>query len=138
MDDLAAQTTIEYGVVRNSHNQRFFETSRIPIFAKMWAFMRSRNSLVDNVTEGVERAMKGSYAFIGDSIILDYYATKKPCNTLTTVGGLVECQLLPSYKHTNIQTYVHYTPIHIHASNIYIHTYIHTYIHKYIHTHTCI
>ena len=64
----------------------FFQMSRVPTYAKMWAFMQRHDTLVENMTEGIRRAKQGGYAYIGDSEMLEYYTKQRPCNTLTTVG----------------------------------------------------
>ena len=86
LEDLAAQTTIKYGCMRDSHTMAFFQMSRVPTYAKMWAFMVRHDTLVENVTEGIRRARQGGYAFISDSTVLEYHAQEKPCNSLTTIG----------------------------------------------------
>ena len=86
LEDLAAQSTIKYGCVKNSHTMEFFQMSRVPTYAKMWEFMMHHDTLVENVTEGVRRARQGGYAFISDSTGLEYHAKQKPCNSLTTIG----------------------------------------------------
>ena len=86
LEDLAAQTTIKYGCTKDSHTMAFFQLSRVPTYAKMWAFMQRHDTLVDNVTEGIRRAKQGGYAYISDSEVLEFYTKQKPCNTLTTIG----------------------------------------------------
>lgn len=86
LEDLAAQTKIKYGCAKDSHTMAFFQMSRVPTYAKMWAFMKRHDTLVENVTEGIRRARKGGYAFISESAVLDYYTEQRPCNTLTTIG----------------------------------------------------
>lgn len=67
----------------------FFQMSRVPTYAKMWAFMMRHGTLVENVTEGIRRASQGGYAYIGDSSVLEYHTKQKPCNSLTTIGRYV-------------------------------------------------
>lgn len=86
LEDLAAQTKIKYGCAKDSHTMAFFQMSRVPTYAKMWAFMKRHDTFVENVTEGIKRARKGGYAFISESAVLDYYTEQRPCNTLTTIG----------------------------------------------------
>lgn len=86
LEDLAAQTKIKYGCAKDSHTMAFFQMSRVPTYAKMWAFMKRHDTLVENVTEGIRRVRKGGYAFISESAVLDYYTEQRPCNTLTTIG----------------------------------------------------
>ena len=86
LEDLASQTKIKYGCIKDSHIMTFFQMSHVPVHAKMWAFMQRHDTLVKNMTEGIQRAKEGGYAFIGESEMLEYYTKQKPCDTLTTIG----------------------------------------------------
>ena len=86
LEDLASQTKIKYGCIKDSHIMTFFQMSHVPVHAKMWAFMQRHDTLVKNMTEGIQRAKEGGYAFIGESEMLEYYTKQKPCDTLTTTG----------------------------------------------------
>ena len=86
LEDLASQTKIKYGCIKDSHIMTFFQMSHVPAHAKMWAFMQRHDTLVKNMTEGIQRAKEGGYAFIGESEMLEYYTKQKPCDTLTTIG----------------------------------------------------
>ncbi|PWA20702.1 hypothetical protein CCH79_00011514 [Gambusia affinis] len=89
-DDIAKQTKIEYGVVRDGATMGFFKKSKVSTFEKMWAFMssRPRTSLVKSVEDGVQRVLKSDYALITESTTIDYI-TRRNCN-LTQVGGLID------------------------------------------------
>ncbi|XP_014890159.1 glutamate receptor ionotropic, kainate 3 isoform X2 [Poecilia latipinna] len=89
-DDIAKQTKIEYGVVRDGATMAFFKKSKVSTFEKMWAFMssRPRTSLVKSVEDGVQRVLKSDYALITESTTIDYI-TRRNCN-LTQVGGLID------------------------------------------------
>ena len=69
LEDLAAQTSIKYGCTKDSHTMAFFQMSRVPTYAKMWAFMQHHNTLVENVTEGIRRAKLELFSFKAKSIL---------------------------------------------------------------------
>ncbi len=59
-------------------------------YQKMWRYMESHNSetFVPSYEEGVSRVLNGSYAFLGESAMLDYLVQRN-CN-LTQIGGLLD------------------------------------------------
>ncbi|XP_034467292.1 glutamate receptor ionotropic, kainate 3 [Hippoglossus hippoglossus] len=89
-DDIAKQTKIEYGVVKDAATMSFFKKSKVSTFEKMWAFMSSRpsTSLVKSIEDGIQRVLKSDYALIMESTTIDYI-TRRNCN-LTQVGGLID------------------------------------------------
>uniref|UniRef100_A0A672KIY5 Glutamate receptor n=1 Tax=Sinocyclocheilus grahami TaxID=75366 RepID=A0A672KIY5_SINGR len=89
-DDLAKQTKIEYGVVKDGATMSFFKKSRVSTFEKMWAFMSSRQStsFVKSIEDGIQRVLKSDYALLMESTTIEY-VTRKNCN-LTQVGGIVD------------------------------------------------
>ncbi|XP_028936553.1 glutamate receptor ionotropic, kainate 3 isoform X3 [Ornithorhynchus anatinus] len=88
-DDLAKQTKIEYGAVKDGATMTFFKKSKISTFEKMWAFMSSKPSaLVKNNEEGVQRALTADYALLMESTAIEYI-TQRNCN-LTQIGGLID------------------------------------------------
>ncbi|XP_076008787.1 glutamate receptor ionotropic, kainate 3 [Genypterus blacodes] len=89
-DDIAKQTKIEYGVVRDGATMSFFRKSKVSTFEKMWAFMSSKpsTSLVKSIEDGIQRVLKSDYALIMESTTIDYI-TRRNCN-LTQVGGLID------------------------------------------------
>lgn len=55
----------------------------------MWSYMmNNRDVFVKNYSEGVDRVLKGNYAFLMESTMLDY-KVQRDCN-LTQVGGLLD------------------------------------------------
>uniref|UniRef100_A0A3Q3JEP5 Glutamate receptor n=1 Tax=Monopterus albus TaxID=43700 RepID=A0A3Q3JEP5_MONAL len=80
-DDIAKQTKIEYGVVRDGATMSFFKKSKVSTFEKMWAFMSSKpsTSLVKSIEEGIQRVLKSDYALIMESTTIDYI-TRRNCN----------------------------------------------------------
>uniref|UniRef100_UPI0035900637 glutamate receptor ionotropic, kainate 2-like n=1 Tax=Myxine glutinosa TaxID=7769 RepID=UPI0035900637 len=89
-DDLAKQTKIEYGAVRDGSTMAFFKKSKISTYEKMWAFMNSRakTAFVKSNEEGMQRVLSTNYAFLMESTTIEY-VTQKNCN-LTQVGGLLD------------------------------------------------
>ncbi|XP_041649846.1 glutamate receptor ionotropic, kainate 3 [Cheilinus undulatus] len=89
-DDIAKQTKIEYGVVKDGATMSFFKKSKVSTFEKMWAFMSSKpsTSLVKSIEDGIQRVLKSDYALIMESPTIDYI-TRRNCN-LTQVGGLID------------------------------------------------
>ncbi|MCJ8742461.1 hypothetical protein PDJAM_G00082400 [Pangasius djambal] len=89
-DDLAKQTRIEYGAVRDGSTMTFFKKSKISTYEKMWAFMSSRKNtaLVKNNREGITRVLTTDYALLMESTSIEYISQRN-CN-LTQVGGLID------------------------------------------------
>uniref|UniRef100_U3C153 Glutamate receptor n=1 Tax=Callithrix jacchus TaxID=9483 RepID=U3C153_CALJA len=89
-DDLAKQTKIEYGAVRDGSTMTFFKKSKISTYEKMWAFMSSRQqtALVRNSDEGIQRVLTTDYALLMESTSIEY-VTQRNCN-LTQIGGLID------------------------------------------------
>ncbi|XP_028612169.1 glutamate receptor ionotropic, kainate 1 isoform X7 [Grammomys surdaster] len=89
-DDLAKQTKIEYGAVRDGSTMTFFKKSKISTYEKMWAFMSSRqqSALVKNSDEGIQRVLTTDYALLMESTSIEY-VTQRNCN-LTQIGGLID------------------------------------------------
>uniref|UniRef100_A0A8C1QV32 Glutamate receptor n=1 Tax=Cyprinus carpio TaxID=7962 RepID=A0A8C1QV32_CYPCA len=89
-DDLAKQTKIEYGVVKDGATMSFFKKSRVSTFEKMWAFMSSRQStsFVKSIEDGIQRVLKSDYALLMESTTIEY-VTRINCN-LTQVGGIID------------------------------------------------
>ncbi|KFO32486.1 Glutamate receptor, ionotropic kainate 3 [Fukomys damarensis] len=88
-DDLAKQTKIEYGAVKDGATMTFFKKSKISTFEKMWAFMSSKPSaLVKSNEEGIQRTLTADYALLMESTTIEYI-TQRNCN-LTQIGGLID------------------------------------------------
>ncbi|XP_054983237.1 glutamate receptor ionotropic, kainate 1 isoform X1 [Sorex araneus] len=89
-DDLAKQTKIEYGAVRDGSTMTFFKKSKISTYEKMWAFMSSREQtvLVQNNEEAIQRVLTTDYALLMESTSIEY-VTQRNCN-LTQIGGLID------------------------------------------------
>ncbi|XP_062504265.1 glutamate receptor ionotropic, kainate 2-like isoform X2 [Corticium candelabrum] len=85
LDDLAAQTEIVYGTVRDTSITEFFANSPILIHKRINTFItNTEEALVETRDEAIRRVREktdGEYVFIWDQPILDYIATRRPCNT---------------------------------------------------------
>jgi ABC-type amino acid transport substrate-binding protein len=84
LDDLAHQTDIVYGTVADTSIVEFFKTSTIELHQNMyWYMTHTPNALVDTAEDAYDRirSEKGKYIFIWDEPILDYVASREPCNT---------------------------------------------------------
>ncbi|RWS04264.1 Glutamate receptor: ionotropic kainate 2-like protein, partial [Dinothrombium tinctorium] len=67
-----------------------FSNSNHSTYQRMWSFMESqRPSVFVSQDKGVERTLKGDYAYLMESSSIEYLIHKYPCD-LTTVGGLLD------------------------------------------------
>ncbi|KAM8835682.1 glutamate receptor ionotropic, kainate 1 isoform 2-T2 [Synchiropus picturatus] len=89
-DDLAKQSRIEYGAVRDGSTMTFFKKSKISTYEKMWTFMSSRKNtaLVKSNKEGITRVLTTDYAMLMESTSIEYISQRN-CN-LTQIGGLID------------------------------------------------
>ncbi|XP_031560849.1 glutamate receptor 2-like isoform X2 [Actinia tenebrosa] len=90
VNDLSEQNEIDYGLIENSQTQRFFEDSRLSRYLIMWEYMKLRRALVSNTSSGIQRVLKGKYAFIHDAPVLQYQARKNYCGHIKLIGGFDE------------------------------------------------
>lgn len=90
VDDLANQTKISYGVFRGGSTMNFFKESRIETYKRMWKYMQQNPDLsfVSSNSEGVKRVLRGDYAYLMESPLIDY-EIQRDCN-LTQIGGLLD------------------------------------------------
>ena len=67
-----------------------YRDSKMERYQKMWRYMESHitETFVDSYEAGVQRVLNGSYAFLGESTMLDYLVQRN-CN-LTQIGGLLD------------------------------------------------
>ncbi|KAM4704300.1 glutamate receptor ionotropic, kainate 4 isoform 2-T2 [Rhinophrynus dorsalis] len=90
VDDLADQTTIEYGTIHGGSSMTFFQNSRYQTYQRMWNYMHSKQPsvFVKSTEEGIARVLNSNYAFLLESTMNEYYRQRN-CN-LTQVGGLLD------------------------------------------------
>ncbi|NXQ24846.1 GRIK4 protein, partial [Alaudala cheleensis] len=90
VDDLADQTTIEYGTIHGGSTMTFFQNSRYQTYQRMWNYMYSKQPsvFVKSTEEGIARVLNSNYAFLLESTMNEYYRQRN-CN-LTQVGGLLD------------------------------------------------
>ncbi|KAK7495315.1 hypothetical protein BaRGS_00013497, partial [Batillaria attramentaria] len=105
-DDLAKQSEIAYGMVESGSTRKFFETSGVATYQKMWNYMSTATPpvMVKTVEEGVERVRnsKGKYAFLIESSMNNYYNNRKPCDTVR-VGAREARPLKQECSHRNLE-----------------------------------
>ncbi|XP_037026038.1 glutamate receptor ionotropic, kainate 2-like [Bradysia coprophila] len=91
-EDLAKQSKIKYGGVKDGSTMAFFKKSNFSTYQRMWAAMESAEPSVfaQNNEEGVDRVKRGNrmYAFLMESTLIEYHSNRN-CN-LTQVGGLLD------------------------------------------------
>uniref|UniRef100_H2ZEN8 Glutamate receptor n=1 Tax=Ciona savignyi TaxID=51511 RepID=H2ZEN8_CIOSA len=88
-DDLATQTKIKYGMMREGSTKNFFQNSKIKTYKEMWNYMvQNEENFVTNNQDGMERVLAGDYAYLMESTTLEYMVSQN-CN-LTQVGGLLD------------------------------------------------
>lgn len=81
--DLAAQTKIKYGTIKNTYAHSMFRSSNMEMIQKMWSFMSQiyADAMVDNTSVGVQKVKEGGYAFIFDTPIVKYISMQE-CDTM--------------------------------------------------------
>lgn len=87
-DDLADQTTVEYGFTRQSSARNYFENPNLnsSVHKRMWETMNSKPDVFTaSDGDGVQRVRgsKGRYAFFMDANKADYISSQRPCDTAT-------------------------------------------------------
>ncbi|ELU11963.1 hypothetical protein CAPTEDRAFT_183778 [Capitella teleta] len=89
-DDLSKQTEIKYGSVYGGSTMTFFKSSKIQTYQRMWNYMASAKPsvFVNSTKEGIERVMKGNYAYLLEST-MNEYITERNCE-LMQVGGMLD------------------------------------------------
>ncbi|XP_065844831.1 glutamate receptor 4-like [Oscarella lobularis] len=84
IDQLALQSEVAYGTVRNTSVEHFFYHSNVEIYRSVGTHFRKFDAhMVDTTMEGILRVKNGTepYAFIWDSPILNYHVNQPPCNS---------------------------------------------------------
>uniref|UniRef100_A0A674CWQ9 Glutamate receptor n=2 Tax=Salmo trutta TaxID=8032 RepID=A0A674CWQ9_SALTR len=90
VDDLADQTTIEYGTMQGGSTMTFFQNSQYQTYQRMWNFMHAKQTsvFVKSTEEGIDRVLNSNYAYLLESTMNEYYRQRN-CN-LTQIGGLLD------------------------------------------------
>ncbi|XP_051526126.1 probable glutamate receptor [Myxocyprinus asiaticus] len=78
-EDLANQNLIEYGTIKDSSTFTFFKNSNNPTYHRIYEHIKKAQSYSLSAEEGIRKAQKGNYAFIGESVFLDL-AVARYCN----------------------------------------------------------
>ncbi|XP_023230158.1 glutamate receptor ionotropic, kainate 2-like isoform X2 [Centruroides sculpturatus] len=87
VEDLAKQNHIQYGCVQSGSTQSFFMHSNYSTYKRMWSVMESARPSVftEDNDKGVERVLKGNYAFLMESTSIEY-RVERNCE-LTKIGA---------------------------------------------------
>lgn len=86
--DLSRQTRIEYGTLKDSQLQTFFQKTDVPSYLVMGQFMEQRKLWMPSYEAAVNRTLEGDFAFISDRPILNYVARQdKHCGKFKVTGG---------------------------------------------------
>uniref|UniRef100_A0A8C8I9A7 Glutamate receptor n=1 Tax=Oncorhynchus tshawytscha TaxID=74940 RepID=A0A8C8I9A7_ONCTS len=90
VEDLADQTTIEYGTMQGGSTMTFFQNSQYQTYQRMWNFMHAKQTsvFVKSTEEGIDRVLKSNYAYLLESTMNEYYRQRN-CN-LTQIGGVLD------------------------------------------------
>ncbi|KAG0429103.1 hypothetical protein HPB47_023958, partial [Ixodes persulcatus] len=90
VNDLAKQTKIDYGCLESGSTKTFFHDSDTALIKRMWAAMTAAQPSVfaDSNLKGVERVLRGGYAYLMESTTIEYMVQKN-CQ-LTQIGGLLD------------------------------------------------
>ncbi|XP_077485672.1 glutamate receptor ionotropic, kainate 2-like isoform X1 [Amblyomma americanum] len=90
VEDLAKQTTIQYGSLQSGSTQAFFKESEFPTYKKMWHVMQAARPSVftESNQKGIERVRRGKYAYLMESTSIEY-AIERNCD-LTQIGSLLD------------------------------------------------
>lgn len=82
LEDLSKQKKIKYGVLNGGSLYTFFSQSQVGTYQTMFHTMKTGNTFVNSIKEGVEKVRQGGFAFLTDGPYLDYYNSRNPCNTM--------------------------------------------------------
>ena len=90
VEDLAHQSKIKYGTLRDGSTMSFFRDSKFPTYNKMWKVMEKNReiSFVSSYEEGRNKVLNEEYAFLMESTMIDYMV-QRDCN-LIQIGGLLD------------------------------------------------
>ena len=84
--DQLLSSDLQYGVVRDSVTERHFRDANDSMTRALWARASTfwPPAAVANVQEGVERARREQYAFVLDSPMAEFVASRRPCDLYAT------------------------------------------------------
>ncbi|XP_078322835.1 glutamate receptor-like [Crassostrea virginica] len=91
VEDLAKQTKIQYGTLKEGATFSFFNKSRFALYERMFAYMNSvPDVFVKSSDQGKQkvRNSKGFYAFLMESTTIEYTNLRLPCDTMKIGSNL--------------------------------------------------
>ena len=81
LDELLA-SDVMYGGIANGATMNHMRSQTEEPFSEMWATIDSSSETrVESTEEGVERALNGTYAFIMEDQLANYYAPSRACRS---------------------------------------------------------
>ncbi|XP_063712348.1 glutamate receptor ionotropic, kainate 2-like isoform X1 [Symsagittifera roscoffensis] len=106
-EGLSQQHRIKYGTVMGGSTHAFFRDSDIATYSRMWQFMSNAEPtvFVDTSAQGIQRVMQEDYAFLMESVMIEYEVSQK-CN-LTQIGGTLDSK----FYGIGLQKNSPYTPL---------------------------
>ena len=88
LEDLV-KSKIKYGVLKDGQLFTFLRDSKSPTHRKMFSHITEVETTVNGSKAGVARARRGGYAYLTEIPILEYWSSRRPCNTML-VKNLLE------------------------------------------------
>lgn len=91
VEDLAKQTKIQYGALKDGSTYSFFNKSKFPLYERMFAYMNSVPDVFVNSTELGKKKVResnGLYAFLLESTTNEYTNLRLPCDTMKIGSNL--------------------------------------------------
>eukprot|EP00794_Sanderia_malayensis_P008975 gene8975-9933_t len=81
LEDLTNQDRVKYGILQGGQTQRFFESTKHPLYRKMYTEMVKSSGMQPSIRSAAELVRKNEFAFLDDQPLLEYLNKQKPCNT---------------------------------------------------------
>lgn len=80
VEALAKQTKVKYGLQVPGSTHKFFKHSQHPTYQRMFSYMESiektEKVYAKDNAEGVKRVINGGYAYLMESITLDFFTNQ--------------------------------------------------------------
>lgn len=79
------KTNRSYGTLCGGSSQSFFRNSKQAVFQRMNMKMEAQKSCSESTEVGIKRVQEGmgQFVFIGESTLLHYASSRRPCDTVT-------------------------------------------------------
>lgn len=84
IEDLVKESDdMSYGIIANGSTAAYFKAADGAIYNTMLEHMESKDSMVTNYAEGLEKVREGNFAFLVESPKAEYVMSKEPCDLIT-------------------------------------------------------